>query len=58
MEPYTLEMDEKKTSANIAVMLLVTSLMGFLAYMLSKTTMTILDFQSATEVKDIEGELK
>ena len=48
-------MDEKKSSANLAVLLLVTSLMGLLAYLLSKTTMTIMDFHSVTEVKDIEG---
>ena len=55
MEPYTLEMDEKKNSTNLAVVILFTSFLTVVAYLFSKTTMTILDFHSVTEVKDIEG---
>jgi len=55
MEPYTLEMDEKKNSTNLAVVILFTSFLAVVAYLFSKTTMTILDFHSVTEVKDIEG---
>jgi len=55
MEPAILEMDEKKNSTNLAVVILFTSFLTVVAYLFSKTTMTILDFHSVTEVKDIEG---
>jgi len=55
MEPAILEMDEKKHSADLAILILFTSFMGIAAYLLSKTSMTMMDFQSVTEAKDIEG---
>jgi len=57
MEPYSLDMDEKKSSANLAALILFTSFMTVMAYLFTKTTMTILDFHAATEIKDIEGEV-
>lgn len=57
MEPYTLEMDEKKSSANLAALILFTSFMTVMAYLFTKTTLTFIDFHNATEMKDIEGEL-
>ena len=57
MEPYVLDMDEKKSSANLAALILFTSFMTVMAYLFTKTTMTILDFHAATEIKDIEGEV-
>jgi hypothetical protein len=57
MEPYTLEMDEKKSSANLAALILFTSFMTVMTYLCTKTTMTFVEFHNATEVKDIEGEL-
>ena len=55
MEPYSLDMDEKKSSTNIAILVLYTSVMAAMAYLLTKTTITILDFHAVTEIKDIEG---
>jgi len=57
MEPYVLDMDEKKSSANLAALILFTSFMTVMAYLFTKTTMTILDFHAVTEIKDIEGEV-
>ena len=56
MEPYTLDMDEKKSSANLAALILFTSFMTVMAYLFTKTTMTFVEFHNATVVKDIEGE--
>jgi hypothetical protein len=57
MEPYNLDMDEKMSSANLAALILFTSFMTVMAYLLTKTTMTFVDFHNATVVKDIEGEV-
>jgi hypothetical protein len=57
MEPYSLDMDEKMSSANLAALILFTSFMTVMAYLLTKTTMTFVDFHNATVVKDIEGEV-
>ena len=57
MEPYTLEMDDTKSSANLAALILFTSFMTVMAYLFTKTTLTFIEFHNATEVKDIEGEL-
>ena len=57
MEPYSLDMHEKKSSANLAALILFTSFMTVMAYLFTKTTMTFVDFHNATVVKDIEGEV-
>lgn len=57
MEPYTLDMDEKKSSANLAALILFTSFMTVMVYLFTKTSMTLVEFRNATEVKDIEGEV-
>jgi hypothetical protein len=56
MDPYTLEMNDKKSSANLAALILFTSFMTVMVYLCTKTTMTFVEFHNATEVKDIEGE--
>jgi hypothetical protein len=58
MDPYTLEMNEKKSSANLAALILFTSFMTVMVYLFTKTTMTFVEFHNATVVKDIEGELE
>ena len=57
MEPYSLDMHEKKSSANLAALILFTSFMTVMAYLFTKTTMTFVEFHNATVVKDIEGEV-
>ena len=56
MEPYSLDIDEKMSSTNLAALILFTSFMTVMAYLCTKTTMTFVEFHNATEVKDIEGE--
>ena len=57
MEPYSLDIDEKMSSTNLAALILFTSFMTVMAYLFTKTSMTLMDFHNATEVKDIEGEV-
>ena len=57
MDPYTLEKNDMKSSANLAALILFTSFMTVMAYLLTKTTFTLVDFHNATVVKDIEGEV-
>lgn len=57
MEPYSLDMDEKMSSTNLAALILFTSFMTVMAYLFTKTTMTFVEFHNATVVKDIEDEV-
>lgn len=57
MDPYTLEMNHMKSSANLAALILFTSFMTVMVYLFTKTTITFVEFHNATEVKDIEGEV-